>query len=138
MTTRRHGGERWEPNRRMLFNPPDHEPWLVWVCLLCFNPEKRARGGVWGGCEHPHSQPSLRCDLAGAGVLVSLGDPLNQPLVDEIVFFSHQRPSEARMCYTQQPLAGCSSVLTGLCVGASSNDSFVILLPGFFWGAIQA
>lgn len=35
-----HGG-RWEPRRRMLFNPSDHEGWLVWVCLLCFNPQKR-------------------------------------------------------------------------------------------------
>lgn len=24
-----------------MFNPSDHEGWLVWVCLLCINP----RGG---------------------------------------------------------------------------------------------
>lgn len=100
---------------------------------------RKERGvGVGGAVNILTHNLSLRCELAGAGVVVSLRDPLNQPLVDEALFFSHQRPSEARMCYTQQPHAGCSSVLTGLCVGASSNDSFVILLPGFFWGAIQA
>lgn len=39
----------WEARRRMLFNPFDHEGWREWVCLLCFNPQKRAGGVGVGG-----------------------------------------------------------------------------------------